>query len=718
MDLKKYLAKSNGENIIEHTDKSNNNTEFLIKKYNINKPDSELLLNSSTLHDIAKLIKRIQTFLKTNTSINDNDKLKFGHNIIAWWFIIKYVKLDNKDKIANLVLWHHANNNNCDNLNLNMFEIGKLVSEKDLNLMFAFCKHYNIPLNNQEVENYDSKTQFYELNNFLRSILITSDVCASAGIDVKNLFKSDSISYDKLDKDFLNTNRTQEQLSIVNSITPNTTTLLKAPTGFGKSVLGILFAMRSEKSVIWVLPTNVMCESIYDDIIENLKLIGIHIDIELYLTGESIKRNNELPEFSSKIIVTNIDNFIKPTVTNSYGTRCLMIYDCDVIFDEVQDYDNMRCALNSSFNSIMDIRHNQLDVTTLFLTATPPSFRFLNKNGKNIVFLPNETTHYNSVHNETFELIFHDTVPYNLMNGEFIFFSHLVDDAQKYYNEYNGLKLISHGRYLEEDKDYKKSLVLSNYGKNGERTPYAVFTNQFLTTACDYSVNTMFIKCPTLIDFSQSLGRINRWGGMENVKIHIILEKSEGDRYFMGGGGDEENELQQIFIKELRERFEGVKMTLNEFYSFYNIFKTKYDDLFKQISIKNLVLSKNMLKNVFAKKKKEVSKDKKIANGNKLRKNINSDGMFIYVKRSDSSEWVSINYSLNTTIGRTKTFDENEKTYFEQLKIIKTFDEYNKHKKITPELLFKQSYDYYTPYPVFNYSYNSEIGLFKDSLFS
>lgn len=714
MNLKKYLAKSSGEDIITHTDIVINNAKKLSKTYNVSKSENDLLVFAATLHDIGKLVGKIQDFFRKNDSKTD-DKLKFSHNIIGWYFIVTYVNLRDNDKIANLVLWHHANYDDCSDLNIKMTEISKSITKDDLNAMIAFCNHYGIPLHEYGIEDYDSKTQFYELDNLLRSILITSDVCASNNTDVDNLFNSNSIDYSELDETFASTIRTQHQLSIVDEIKSYTTTLMNAPTGFGKSVVGILRAMPTTKNVLWVLPTNTMAESIYDDVVSDLQLMGIHIDIELYLTGKRIKSNNNLDEFSSKLIMTNMDNFLKPSVSNNYGARCLMIYDCFLIIDEPQAYGNMTSALNALYNDIMDKRHNQLNATTLILTATRPSFRFLNKGGQPITYLPSKSTHYDAVHNDTFELRFHDTLPTHLMNNEFIHFSHVVDDVQRYYKGYDGLKMISHGRYLDEDKDYRKNLVLSNYGKNGERIPYGVFTNQLLTTSCDYSVKTMFIKCPSLYDFGQALGRINRWGGMAHVVIHILLEKSKSDKYFIGS--DDENKLQELFIFELRQRFEGVQMILNDFYSFFTYFIEKYDDLFTQVSIYNLVKSKNMLKKVYSKKNKNKLDDIKVANGNKLRKTAESDGIFIYVKCVGEDRWETINFNINNSLGKTKTFDENEKTYLKQLKIVKTFKGYNKHKKITPELIFKESIYYDTPYPVFNYSYDKELGLIKNDLF-
>jgi CRISPR-associated endonuclease Cas3-HD len=711
MELKKYLAKSNGEDIISHTNKVIENIKLLIPDYNLNQIDENILINSAILHDIGKLTEKTQSYLKKQQSILDNDKIKYTHNIIGWYFIMTYTNIQYKDKIANLVLWHHANYDACDNLDIKLVDISKYIKPNDLILMKEFCNHYNIPLNQIEDENLQLDTQFYRLDNLLRSILITADVSASANQNVNHLFKQNTNDLSQLNPDFLNSDRTKKQLEILNQITQNNTTIVKAPTGFGKTIIGLLFTMKSDKNVIWVCPTNTIAESIYDDILNDMKLINLNLNVELYLTGERIKANNNLPEFTSKLIITNIDNYIKPSVTNNYGIRCLMIYNCNAIFDEFHQYDDMKCALNAAFNNIMDKRHNQLNSTTLMLTATQSPFRFLNVNAKPINILPNQNQHYQPIHNQKYNINFHNNTPTELMKGEFIFFTHVVDDVQEYYKNYNGPKLISHGRYLDDDKNYRKQLVLSNYGKNGPRIQYAVFTNQILTTSCDYSVKTMFIKCPTIKEFVQAIGRINRWGNLGETNIHIILNKNKNDQTFIGS--TDENNLQQIFITELQQQFQNLPLTLNDIYTFYNTFTLKYKSLINQISRENLNISKNMLKNVFPKRKKLTNYNIKITNNNKMRKSSAYNEIFIYVKRTNNNHWVTINYNVNNLIGLTKTFNENQKTYINQIKKIKELENYNKYKLITPETIIKDAIFYDSPYPVFNYQYDEELGLIK-----
>lgn len=707
MKLSDCLGKSTGENLISHTDKVMRNTLLLGDKYGIEQFELDILKYSAILHDIGKVSKPIQIHFKTGKSLPK--KLKFAHNILGWYFITQFVNLRDKDKIANLVLWHHANHNSCNDLPTKIDDIAKEISEEELRLMFEFCEHYNIPTYSEESEEDIEDNTYYKVDNLLRAILVTSDVCASTDKNVLELFHSKSIELSELDSDFVNSPRTQNQLDIVYQILNDTTTLVKAPTGFGKTILGLLFTLRQSKQVVWVCPTNIIASSIYHDVIEAMNMMGFKMTVELYLTGEIQKTNSDSNGFESKLIITNIDNFTKPSVSNSYGERCLLIYDCPVIFDEPHEYDSMDCALNASYNNIMSVRHNFLHSTTLLLTATPRPIRFKKLGMDDIHYLPNVNSHYGAKHTQPYKVFFHDTTP-NLTDENFVMFSHTVDDVQNNYRQHSGDKLIAHGRYLDEDKEYRKNLVLENYGKSGQRIPHAVFTNQILTTACDYSVNKMYIKSPTIWEFYQALGRLNRFGDMDSAEIHIILDKTKADSIHIGQR--DENQLQELFINELQIAFPDGEFILDELYQFYNMFNDKHSDLLNSISKQNLRDSKEMLKRVFPKKTKDSGV---IVNGNKMRQSPTADGIYVSAKRVDSNEFVTLNFNLNKHIGYQRTFDETHRTIGEQIKVLKLDPSFNKYIPLTSEILQRQAIFFDTPYIIFNYQYCNELGLIKQN---
>ncbi len=707
------LAKTTGETLISHTDKLIDILDYIIGKYNLqNIKNIEILKKAAKLHDIGKIESGFQKYCK-----DSKPKTKYTyHQHYSCAFILDYIDDINIQEIANLVLWHHGNDNNCSKLNFP--EILKEVSVEDLEKMKEFSLYYGFTISPKPLEHtYDRK--FSDNNNFLRTLLIFVDAAASANLsfeEIDKLIDRTPIQYSDLNQAFINDPRTQNQLDIIKDITDNNTTLIKAPAGFGKTIVGLLWFLKRNKKLLWVCPTNTITEKVYDNILSDLKLIGLNnISVELYLSGERIKATDtNLEDFSSDIVVTNIDNFIKPTIDNSFAKRSLSVYFSDIIFDELHELNKMECALLKAFNSIMDHRHNSINMTTLLLTATPTAFLF-GSPSKPIISLPNINEHYKPVHNGNYEIQF---ISYNeykdiikgIENNNFVVFSNTVKDVQNTYINFDSDKMICHGKYLDEDKEIKKNLVFKNYSKNTTPKDIPLFTNQILTTACDYSVNHMFIINPTIVTFFQALGRVNRWGLFKDVsKIYIIDELDKSNISFLGL----EKQMYETFIAEFK-RWVLINPTTNleNLYKFYNAFVNNYQREFRDILKRNLKTSNENLEKIYPRRKKNNKKsNKKNAGSTPLRK-TDAYEMYISVQLKDGKETdrVILQYALK--YDGYEVFQEDTKTFNKQIKLGKEIGYYNKHQKISSSIQMKDiAYNVETPYIVFNYSYDSDIGL-------
>lgn len=702
--MKNILAKSieNGNvYLIDHTEK----VVDIIKKI----CNSDIVVGAGKLHDIGKIINTTQNFYKTGKK----HKFKYTHNIIGWAFINAWINDSNSEAIANLVLWHHPNDNNCEDLSIP--EILDEISEEDLNMMKEFVSYQGFKINDVSKEFNTYETKFSKVDNYLRTVLILSDSCVSANISHDNLNKKTTkIDLSDINTHFINSDRTKEQLEIVKSIKDNNTVLIKAPAGYGKTVIGMLWSLRRDKKLIWVCPTNTIAESVYRNIISDMEMMNLkNISVELFLSSERKDYNKIEPEdFNSDIIVTNIDNFIKPTINNSYSKRSMFIYNCDVIFDEVHILNNMSCALYEAFNNIMIKRHSLNDITTLLLTATPTVFMFEKAGGNNIIVLPNMKEHYKPIHDKIYNIEFVSDKELansikSLNSNEFVLFSNTVIETQNEYKQYNRDKLISHGRYLDKEKSNKKEQVFKNYGKNTTKKELAVFTNEILTTSCDYSVKNMFIVMPTIVSFYQSLGRINRWGNDNISKIFIIEKNDYLNRTYL----DKEFGLQREFVSDFKIWVsKNTNITLEKLYMFYNEFVYKNKRRFEKVAFEYLNESKKHLESIYPKRQKDKS-DKKIAGANKLR-TTDTNEIYISVIDNITKERITVPFSIR--FDKTLTFNENEKTQNNQIKELKKMGIFNKYQKITSDTFYKEAKDYDKPYIVFNYYYCSELGLVKN----
>ena len=232
-----------------------------------------------------------------------------------------------------------------------------------------------------------------------RAILISSDILASTitdfndldNVKITKLLKNNTDFYNIIEHPIYKGERFNQQLNIVKNT--GKTTIVKAPAGFGKTITGILWNLKSDKKLIWVCPRNIIVETLYDSIVEEVKKLNINLSIEQFITGERQRCTDDtVEEFNSDIVITNIDNFLRPI--NKNLSKSVDICTRDVIFDEYHEFIT-DSSLFSGFINILKIRNLLLkNAKTLLLSATPSLVHFLweNDNIKTTI-LPNASEH-------------------------------------------------------------------------------------------------------------------------------------------------------------------------------------------------------------------------------------------------------------------------------------------------------------------------------------
>lgn len=720
--MENLLAKTKENGIVtlvEHTDKVVSNVEKILTEHN---ETNDVLVKSAKLHDIGKIQSKYQDFFNgKKVEISNSER----HNIVGWAFVNTFIDDKDGSDIALNILWHHGNRN--DSSKLITGEIIKKISDDDKAKMIEFAKLQGFKIKLTTMSNRTStvkKTSYSDVKLFDRAVLISSDANASTfnGCEITTINKKPIIEVKNTS--FMETDRTKGQLSISESIKEGVN-LIKAPAGFGKTMIGLLWTLKRENKLIWVCPTNVIAESVYDSIKRETAMLGADISLELFLSGERKGLNINGTEisidgsfdgivdesrdvFNSDIVVTNIDNFAKTTCDNSDAKRSMAIYDCDVIFDESHYYDEMECALHSIYADVY-AKRSELKRTTILLTATPsiiPSGDY----SDNINVLPSVESHYPAVHDKKYEINFIKSGDVKKIQGElsdYVFFSNTVGKTQLHYqNSKSKTKVISHAQFLSDKKEMNKRAVIDNFSKRGKIVDMDVYSSPFLTTGCDYSVENMIIDSPSYKTLFQAIGRINRYGNYEKSVIYIVDDlKKEKDTVFCG-----EN-INRVFYDSLKEKTE---YTLDELYVKYNQFVTenvmvidseignKYDTSlhykcmlfpFKPVASKGIVSVK--------------------AGGNKLRKTDSSE-LFILIENKKSGEWVMVQTSASHSIkGK---FDTSKNPY--DINLAKEVIKNNGMADNYPDFLNQNftslsmiAYDSLTPLPVFNYEYDTVLGV-------
>lgn len=713
------------------------------------------------LHDIGKATNQFQNILSKNIDeydhIDNDDnkpKYKYLHNEIGWAFLsskINYYVNNHSysDYILNNIYYSHGLYNLDDYKNTDI-EILK-DDENIINELYEYL--IQLPTSNiSKLEQYKEdlkyshpnyyiqfdkatdENQIIQKNNkmlYLRSIVRYADALASKNIfnicttddEIKQFILDSNKSNSNIEIkkcEYFNTPRFNEQLDISNKIEKDKTTIIKAPTGFGKTLVGLLWFARHKEKMLWVCPTNNLSYCIYNSIINELKLFGDNnVSVQLYLTNE-VKECNKpnIPDFEADIVITNLDNYLKPNIDSSYGSRLYNIYNRKTVFDEIQEYIT-DAPLFACFISSMSIRHNYIKTETLCLSATPSILhtKWDTRNNETII-LPNKTEHYKSFVNQNI------TINCNNYLTSDIIISNSVSETQRKKEDYNK-ELIIHSHYLEKDKRDKINNILSIFGK-GSNDIKTLSSSLILQSGFDISTKTMSDSILSPETTLQRIGRIDRWndkgGGIYNFDLYDNQSENKVSKMLYDG------DLREKWFIALKI-IDGQTLSLNELYIFYNKFVAENAQAIKKSIDDRYDKSIDGLYDIsYNKSNKKLKSDDSInAGGNVLR---SMDNEIFCLFKDENGNWM--NEAINCKVYNGNFWDGGIKdtkllnAYLnkckKELKKLLSNPNFNYNKKLNIstinklkniDKLRKMAINSKMPYLRFDEYYSSELGIKK-----
>jgi len=753
--IKKAVAKTNELNLILHLKAVSKICGLLMKQilkddYPEKQKYIEIIQKIGLLHDIGKIISYIQEYL-TNNKIKKDFKL---HDEIGWAFLSNVLNENNYNSlILNSIYWHHGKNLIKDKNN--SYSIINSLSNEDI-LLLEFFYNYLTKENIKfvEKEKPESIPEYFDNANninfkyiLFRSILISADRIVS-GLDNNNdvekilnddkfcsdLINFNKISYNNIKKPTNYDNRFEIQNKISNICLKNKTTIIKANAGFGKTLMGILWTLRSNKKLIWICPRNYVTKNVYNSILNELKELKINnINVELYLTGKRIKTNNSNTEdFNSDIIVTNIDNFLNPLCSNSIAKRLYFINYCDVIFDEFHEFINDD-AMFAGFIEIMKLRHRLTNSKTLLLSATPTIINNLwedNSSNKTEI-LPSNNKHYINNENLKYEINYISEDNFNKINipNDSCIITNTIRKAQILKKQKN-IPILVHSNFKEEDKEKIFEKILSLYSKENKNScnRESVVSGPIIKSSIDISFLNLYSFLTDIESITQEVGRCNRFGNYVNSKI-ILIDFNDN------------KELKKIEYTYDLELFNKFKILLKEYCS-KNKFITIKEiyNIYNQFNIDNANEIKKFVKNKYDKSLENLSciylykKIKKLSdeyNNNDILTDNNKIVLFDRTTIRNSKKQFYCLYEIYNTneyickveilkYDISKQLEENKYNSINNIpKIIKKLNKQGiykyskKFEKSSIQLneLFKLSNNPETPYIALNKKYLNDFGL-------
>lgn len=737
------------------------------------------IISAAALHDIGKCCEIFQTYLKNPASCKklfckgkdeSVEPLIINHNILSWAFALTKTELCNDSWVLSSILYHHVvyshlsetyahdvmldlSDDELNTFNNFLNEINKFLQERfnfsiqhdDSNDGMKMAKEtllcYHIHLK-ADHSNLDDELDKSTLHIISRSVLIYADRLASSFPEyAENFANNDTGLIKKLLKESLcckvvpddnykewaydgNTanydiERLQEQNALMDDIDKYDNNIIKASAGFGKTLIGLRWVMRSKKKTLWVTPRNVIANGTYDSIISELDTMGYsdRISVGLLLQGE-YKYGDE----NSDIIVTNIDNFLSMIINNNMAHNLVKELVGNVIFDE---YHEFLCEqpLFAAFISFVHTRTNWTNSKTLFLSAT--AIRF-----DDFFYWDSVEIHRPKAYNGDMKVKIHinkykDCKAFELSENEKDSFviTHTVSQSQEIYKQvskqYSDTSLL-HARFTDKRRKEIEDALYKTHGKKspvGQRN--AVIGTNALSTGLNISAHNIY---DFLINpegtIQRGCGRGGRFGEKEYdcVNYHVcVLENDDSSKTFISRTYDKD-----LYFKwyKVLETYNDKCITKDKLYELYDEFYEKYNSLFTKYVYNTFIKSASCLKRFFPYATRK--KDKSNPDRKKLSKNYSyrGEGNSIYVtaRYTDNEELVCEPIVIDVTriLEYEITEKEAQKYHYNEFK--KNSDKSFKHiykgwHACFPEDWFRMALSYETPLALYFARYNDEIGL-------
>lgn len=576
----------------------------------------ECVSKSCLLHDIGKVSEVFNYYIETNLEHPDFKKYKLFHHEISW-AILSNVLNDYPEKYRDIILhsiyWHHPKHEIPKSKNKtesysdsdsilsiisdkdkeNIIEFYNQITGENVSVSSLFCDFNYIPKQTPKyIENIPYSDKF-ETNFLVNGILVSADRLVSSHDQyrilnndeychqlINSLYKANVPASYKVPASYdIERFKLQEEYSF-NSL-KSKTSMIKLPAGGGKTITGLLAWINSKnnKTLMWVCPRNAVADSVYHSILDELSALNLKdVKVELYLAGSVVKKNYSNQDIKSNpdIIVTNIDNYLNPNVTNWVRDKMFSIMSCDVVFDEFHEFIGNE-PLFALFLNMMRLRHKLCNSRTTLLSATPSILNYMWDNLMNdTLVLPSAKNHYKAAHNKKIKINFIDGLTSDNVKNNTLTVTNAIESAQKLAIN-NNYSIIAHSNYIAEQKEAILNQLYDLYGKSNKgykENKVSVISAPIVQAAMDMSFSEISEIPSSPESTLQRLGRLNRWGEYDEATFNIVTNinsdiiKNEtaaiSNKY--------DNKLKNEWVEFLRQRtkLKGNVLTLDDVYEIYN----------------------------------------------------------------------------------------------------------------------------------------------------
>ena len=597
--MKSFIAKKDGTDLFEHCFKVGEKCREMAKYLS----DDERIIKSAYIcgvfHDLGKCVSYFQSYLRGENSKNEE---KTKHNIISSYYCGQLLKDFGEENcnifnnVLKAILYHHSVGTIDFNKVITDTENEKDTIKSCFGVLFSRIKKEYPEM--ECYENFTPKTYDFKyfseydidqsLNDeflLLSSILVNADIVVSSGKEYDYEIRNDEIIINKpisYDERFDIQKQKAEELNEFGL------SVFTSQTGFGKTMLGLMYLLSNKRKCYWVCPQNSICKGVFNTIKKELNVLGLNnIKVSLLLAGEYEGNDDK-----ADIIVTNIDNFVSPIFKSNLLSLSFDLSFSNVIFDEFHEYVCDSPIMNV-FTLILEMRSKTKNTKTLLLSATPISlfYKHLRNFDVNNV-KQNNSYNCEKILNKKIKLCFvgeEKDIKKDYRGESTMIFCQSVKLCQKACIEKKCDNLI-HSRFTESGKKNKLDSLLNEHGKGkGIKTSYSC-TN-VISTGIDISFENLVISSPTPESLLQSLGRCNRWDEYDGIPLIEIINTKPNKSEMTIIRNVYDKTLVQKFYDFLKREFDGlecVTTTLGTLYHLREKFYTENAEEYKNYFLKKL----------------------------------------------------------------------------------------------------------------------------------
>ncbi|MDY3705994.1 CRISPR-associated helicase Cas3' [Vagococcus lutrae] len=628
--MKHYLAKSDGETIVQHTCQLVANLDYLQSMYPTINVNWNLLRLACLHHDLGKMNDKFQKKVQQNRHAIEGE---LPHGLLSTGTLPnKKLKalgyLDDEIKILNYAVALHHERDMSDITSEDYHKELKEMKEAAADFPYALLgmeelaikpvsKKYfkiNTTLKPTTIDNY----QDYVM---LKGLLNRLDYAASAHIPVEhpNDFLADSLErlpYDWNDLQQYMLNHQNKNVVII------------AQTGLGKTEAGLLWLGKDKG--FFTLPLRTAINAIYQRISDQIvqtkhdERIGLlHADIyqQYLLYDEMHEGMMDVDEYETKtrqlslpLTICTLDQLFDIAFRYpGYEQKLATLSYSKVIIDEIQMYSaDLLAYLIYGLKLITDYGGK-----FAILTATLPPYilDLLDREGLSFerpetAFLDKDLLHRHQVEILSEEISI-DQIVAHYQNNKVLVICNTVRKARDIYDELHEaipseeLHLF-HSQFIQKDRADKEQAIL-NFGDKYNTSHGIWVTTQVVEASLDVDFDLLFTELSDLNSLFQRMGRCYRkrpWQSGVGTNVYVY---DGGDRLCSGVGyvvDKDVHELSKEALQGIKGRLdECMKVELiNQTYTLENLNKT---DFYTEVT-QNLTYLKLLIEG--QKNKKDVQK--------------------------------------------------------------------------------------------------------------